>query len=80
MTLEIWSLQPGQGEVLKLADLLLTFLRSARLALEGFQLVDLRFVSFEARRESNGRLAKGRLRLRAVTEELSGGDNGGATR
>ena len=80
MTLEIWSLQPGHGEVLKLADLLLTFLRSARLALQGFQLVDLRFVSLEARRESNGRLAKGRLRLRAVTEELSGGEDGGATR
>ena len=80
LTLEIWSLQPGNGEALKLADLLLTFLRSATLSLQGFQLIDLRVLSFEARRESNGRFAKGRLRLRAVTEELPGGENGGATR
>ena len=79
-TLEIWSLQPGQGEVLKLADLLQTFLQSATLSLQGHQLIDLRFLGFEARRESNGRFAKGRLRFRAITEESAGGDNGGATR
>jgi hypothetical protein len=73
LTLEIWSLQPGNGEVLKVADLLVAFLRSANLSLQGFQLIDLRFVSFDARREGNGRFAKGRLRLRAVTEELPGG-------
>ena len=72
-TLEIWSLQPGNGETLKLADQLLTFLRSASLPLQGFQLIDLRFVSFEARRESNGRFAKGRMRFRAITEENAGG-------
>ena len=72
-TLEIWSLQPGNGETLKLADQLLTFLRSASLPLQGFQLIDLRFVSFEARRESNGRIAKGRMRFRAITEENAGG-------
>ena len=72
-TLEIWSLQPGNGETLKLADQLLTFLRSASLPLQGFQLIDLRFVSFEARRDSNGRFAKGRMRFRAITEENAGG-------
>jgi hypothetical protein len=79
-TLEIWSMQPGNGEVLKLADLVQTFLQSASLSLQGFVLVDLRFVWFEARRESNGRFAKGRMRFRAITEESAGGDNGGATR
>jgi len=72
-TLEIWSLQPGHGEVLKLADLLQTFLQSASLSVQGFQLIDLRFLGFEARRESNGRFAKGRLRFRAITEESAGG-------
>ena len=67
-------------EVLKLADLVQTFLQSASLSLQGFVLVDLRFVWFEARRESNGRFAKGRMRFRAITEESAGGDNGGATR
>ncbi len=79
-TLEIWSTQPGHGEVLKLADLLQTFLQSAILSLQGFQLVDLRFLWFEARREMNGRFAKGRMRFRAITEESAGGDNVGATR
>ena len=80
LTLEIWSLQPGHGEVLKLADQLQSFLQSASLTLQGFQLIDLRFLGFEARREANGRFAKGRLRFRAITEESAGGDNGGATR
>ena len=72
-TLEIWSLQPGNGETLNIGDRLLTFLLSATLKLQGFQLIDLRFVSFEARRESNGRFAKGRMRFRAITEENAGG-------
>ena len=72
-TLEIWSLQPGNGETLNIGDRLLTFLLSATLKLQGFQLIDLRFVSFEARREANGRFAKGRMRFRAITEENAGG-------
>ena len=73
LTLEIWSLQPGHGEVLKLADQLQIFLQSASLTLQGFQLIDLRFLWFEARREANGRFAKGRMRFRAITEETAGG-------
>ena len=73
LTLEIWSQQPGHAEVLKLADRLQTFLQTASLTLQGFQLIDLRFLGFEARRESNGRFAKGRLRFRAITEDSAGG-------
>ena len=72
-TLDIWSSQPGNGETLKIADQILDFLGRAVLQLQGAQLIDLRFVSFEARRESNGRYAKGRLRFRAITEERPGG-------
>jgi hypothetical protein len=66
--LEIWSTQPGNGETLQLADLVVACLAAAPLQPVGCQLIDLRFVSFEARRESNGRFAKGRLRFRAITE------------
>ena len=72
-TLDIWSSQPGNGETLKIADQILDFLGRAVLQLQGAQLIDLRFVSCEARRESNGRYAKGRLRFRAITEERPGG-------
>ena len=72
-TLDIWSSQPGNGETLKIADQILDFLARTALQLQGAQLIDLRFVSFEARRESNGRFAKGRLRFRAITEERPGG-------
>jgi hypothetical protein len=72
-TLDIWSSQPGNGETLKIADQILDFLGRTVLQLQGAQLIDLRFVSFEARRESNGRYAKGRLRFRAITEERPGG-------
>jgi hypothetical protein len=72
-TLDIWSSQPGNGETLKIADQILDFLGRTALQLQGAQLIDLRFVSFEARRESNGRFAKGRLRFRAITEERPGG-------
>ncbi len=78
--LDIWSLQPGNGETLKLADLILGFLQKTVLQLDGFHLVDLRFVSFEAKREANGRFAKGRLRFRAITEANPGGSDVGATR
>ena len=80
LALEIWSSQPGNGETLRLADLICKFLGKAALTLEGFQLVDLRFLSFEARRAADGRLANGRLRYRAITEINAGGTNGGATR
>ena len=72
-TLDIWSSQPGNGETLKIADQILDFLGRTALQLQGAQLIDLRFVSFEARRGSNGRFAKGRLRFRAITEERPGG-------
>jgi hypothetical protein len=72
-TLEIWSAEPGAIETLELADLIVDALARASVQPQGFALIDLRFVSFETKRESNGRVARGRLRLRAVTEPKTGG-------
>ena len=68
LTLDIWSLQPGMRETLAIADRLGAILQDAALTLDGHRLVDLRFVSLDTRREQNGRIAHGILRLRAVTE------------
>ena len=73
LTLDIWSMQPGNSETLRLADLIVAFLSRTTLQLDDAALVDLRFVSFESRRESHGRYARGRLRFRAITEEQAGG-------
>lgn len=72
-TLEIWSAGPGVIEAIEIADLIVDALARASLQPQGFTLIDLRFASFETRRESNGRLARGRLRFRAVTELRTGG-------
>ena len=72
-TLDIWSAGPGSIETIEIADVIVDALGRASLQPQGFALIDLRFVSFETRRESNGRMARGRLRFRAVTEPRTGG-------
>ena len=72
-TLDIWSSAPGASETIELGDLIVDALGRATLQPQGFALIDLRFVSFEAQRESNGRLARGRVRFRAITEPKAGG-------
>jgi hypothetical protein len=71
--LDIWSAGPGSAETIEIADLIVDALARASLQPQGFAVTDLRFVSLETRRESNGRLARGRLRFRAVTEPKTGG-------
>ena len=70
---DIWSAGPGSAETIEIADLIVDALARASLQPQGFAVTDLRFVSLETRRESNGRLARGRLRFRAVTEPKTGG-------
>ena len=72
-TLDIWSAGPGSIETIEIADVIVDALGRASLQPQGFALIDLRFVSFETRRESNGRFARGLLRFRAVTEPRTGG-------
>jgi len=71
-TLEIWSAGPGASETIELGDLIVDALARATLQPQVCALIDLRFVSFEARREANGRLARGRIRFRAITETKAG--------
>jgi len=70
--LDIWSAAPGTRETIQIADLIVALLARTPIQLQTHTLVDLRFVSFEAARQSNGRVARGRLRLRAITEIKQG--------
>lgn len=71
--LDIWSASPGTRETIEIADLIVALLAKSPLQLQRHSLVDLRFISFEAGRLANGRVARGRLRFRAVTEVKQGG-------
>jgi len=70
--LDVWSAAPGSRESLQVADLIVALLARASLQLQAHALIDLRFVSFELARQASGRLARGRLRFRAITEIKQG--------
>lgn len=70
--LDIWSAAPGAKEPLHIADLIVALLAKTALQLQTHALIDLRFVSFEATRQVGGRVARGRLRFRAITEVKQG--------
>ncbi len=63
-----WSAQRGTREALAIADCVRALLDDQPLALDGWHLVNLRFVQLETRRENNARYARASLRFRAVTE------------
>ena len=71
-TLDIWSAAPGARETIEIADLILSRLAGASLQLQTHALIDLRFAAFEATRQAGGRVARGRLRFRAITEPKQG--------
>ena len=59
-------------ETIEIADLILSRLAGASLQLQAHALIDLRFAAFEATRQAGGRVARGRLRFRAITEPKQG--------
>lgn len=71
LALSAISTQRGAREGLDIAQRIVDLLDEAPLALDGHDLVDLRFLTIETRREQNGRLARVNLRFRATTERVS---------
>jgi len=70
VVINAWSAQRGAREALAIADQVRALLDDQPLTLDGWHLVNLRFVQLETRRENNARYARASLRFRAVTEPL----------
>jgi hypothetical protein len=70
LNLTVVSPQRGLGEGLAIAQQIIDLLDEAGLSLAGHALIDLRFVSLDARRDPNGRLARVLILFRATTEYL----------
>jgi hypothetical protein len=70
LNLHAWSRQGGLKESLEIAARAVAILDDADLPLAGHRLVNLRWVSTEAKREPGGRHRFAQLRFRAVTEPL----------
>ncbi|WP_424361443.1 DUF3168 domain-containing protein [Methylocystis parvus] len=68
LTLAVVTTQRGVGSALGLAQQMIDRFDEASLTLEGHTLIDLRFVSMEAKRDPNGRFARVSIVFRATTE------------
>ena len=68
--LSVWSTQRGVREALDIAERIIALLDEAPLTLSGAQLVDLRFLQLETKRDGAGRFARANLRFRATTEPM----------
>ncbi|MEA2857146.1 MAG: hypothetical protein QOH98_1467 [Methylobacteriaceae bacterium] len=66
----VWSAERGTKEAIEIGNSVIALLDDAMLDLDGYKLVNLRFVQFETKREANGRFARVNLRFRATTEDL----------
>jgi predicted oxidoreductase len=69
----VWSAERGTKEAIEIGNSVIALLDDAMLDLDGYKLVNLRFVQFETKREANGRFARVNLRFRATTEDLATG-------
>jgi predicted oxidoreductase len=69
----VWSAERGTTQAIEIGNSVIGILDDAMLDLDGYKLVNLRFVQFETKREANGRFARVNLRFRATTEELTTG-------
>ncbi|GAC1333149.1 MAG: hypothetical protein NVSMB26_13860 [Beijerinckiaceae bacterium] len=66
----VWSTARGTSEAIEIGNSVIDLLDDALLDLDGYRLVNLRFVQLETKREANGRFARVNLRFRATTEDL----------
>lgn len=66
--LEVWSREGGLSEALKVSDRVVRLLDGAALALDGFRLASLAWISTDAARIADGGLRRAALTFRAVTE------------
>lgn len=70
LTLSVVTTQRGLGAALGVSQTIADILDEASLALEGHSLVDLRFMSMDAKRDQSGRFASVAILFRATTEFL----------
>jgi Protein of unknown function (DUF3168) len=68
VTFDVWSRERGKSECWTIMDAVQAVLHDASLALDGYQLVNLRFETADARRDPDGITWHGVMRFRAVTE------------
>ena len=68
--ISVWSAERGTRQAIEIGNSVIDLLDDALLDLDGYRLVNLRFVQFETKREANGRFARVNLRFRATTEEM----------
>lgn len=69
-TIAVISSERGLGLALAIAQQIVDLLDEAPLSLDGHALVDLRFVSLDAKRDASGRFARVSILFRATTEYL----------
>lgn len=70
LAVHIWSRGQGHREAKEIAGTIRAALDGAALALAGEMLIDIRFISADYARESDGETWAARLRFRAVTEAV----------
>lgn len=71
LSLHAFSRAGGRAEAKSIMGAVHSALHDAGLTLEGYRLINLRFLSAETRRESDGATWRGTIRFRAVTEPIS---------
>lgn len=70
LAIHAWSRAGGHREAKEIAEAIRGALDGAALALAGATLIDIRFVSTDYARESDGETWRASLRFRAVTETI----------
>ena len=71
LTIHVWSRAQGRRETRLAGQAVIDALDGAELPIDGQTLIDLRFLSAESSRESDGETVHARLRFRAVLEPTS---------
>jgi len=72
VTLNAWSRVGGRRGVLAIAETVRAALDEVPLSVDGHRLINLRHEAIDARRGEDGETYQGSIRLRAVTEPVSG--------
>ena len=70
LTIHVYSRAAGHKEARVAADAVVAALDGAALALDGFRLIDLRWLTTDSTRESDGETIHAELRFRAVVEVI----------
>ena len=69
LTIHVWSRAPGRREARLAAQAVLDALDGAELTIDGHTLIDLRWLSSDSARESDGETVHAQIKFRAVMEE-----------